>query len=195
MQPATRHRIGDFDLTIVSDGTFWLDGGAVMGLVPRVLWEPVVGKENIDAEHRIPLALNCMVLRRGADVLIVDTGFGNKLTGAMRERSYPGDYGHLLDNLAAIGIAPADVTAVANTHLHADHCGWNTTRGDDGVLRPTFANARYFVQAGEFETAQHPNERTRGTYFADNFLPLQQAGQLELVRNEHEIMPGVHFLP
>jgi len=171
-----------------------LDGGAVFGIVPRVLWEPVVGPENIDREHRIPLGLNCMLVRRGDHVLLVETGLGNKLQGAMREKVFPGDYGYLLERLRRLGIGPEDVTAVANTHLHADHCGWNTVYRD-GRLVPTFPRARYFVQAGEWEAARHPNERTRATYLAENFAPIEESGQLELVAGEAEIIPGVHFLP
>lgn len=191
---AASYRVGEFDIAVVSDGHIRLDGGAVFGLVPRVLWEPVVGSDLIDAEHRIPLALNCMLVRRGDDVMLVETGMGSKLTGAMRERIFPGDYGHLPDELAALGVAPGDVTHVVNTHLHADHCGWNTV-ARDGAVVPTFPNARYFVQAGEYEAAHHPNERTRGTYFADNFAPLAESGQLELVDGERELAPGVTFLP
>ena len=194
MQPAARYRLGEFDVAVVSDGYFKLDGGAVFGLVPRVLWEPVIGRENVDDEHRIELGLNCLLVRRGDDVLLIETGMGAKLTGALRERIFPGDYGHLLESLAALGVVPADVTAVVNTHLHADHCGWNTSR-DAAGLRPTFPNARYFVQAGEYESACHPNERTQATYLAENFQPLESSGQLELVSGERELIPGVHFLP
>jgi len=97
-------------------------------------------------------------------------------------------------SIEALGIAPEDVTAVANTHLHADHCGGNTVREGDRVV-PAFPNARYYVQAGEYAVAMHPNERTRGTYFADNFAPLEASGQLELVTGEQELVDGVHFLP
>jgi glyoxylase-like metal-dependent hydrolase (beta-lactamase superfamily II) len=187
--------VGEIDIAVISDGVMRLDGGAVMGLIPRVLWEPIIGRENIDDEYRIPLGLNCMVVRSQGQVLVVDTGLGNKLTGAVRQRSYPGDYGHLLEELSGIGLEPEDVTAVANTHLHADHCGWNTVRDPEGQVRPTFPNARYFVQAGEYEAATHPNERTRGTYFAENFVPLLEAGQLELVTGERQIIPGVLFWP
>lgn len=191
---AAHYRVGSIDVAIISDGEFRLDGGAVFGLVPRVLWEPVVGSENIDAEHRVPLGLNCMVVRFRDHVLVADTGFGQKIQGTKNERAYPGDYGHLVAELAALGIAPKDVTTVANTHLHADHCGGNT-KVDGERVAPAFPNARYFVQAGEYEDATHTNERTRGTYFAENFEPLMAAGQLELVDGEHELIPGVTFLP
>ncbi len=194
MHEPARYTVGDFEIAIVSDGYIKLDGGAVFGLVPRVLWEPVIGKENIDEEHRITLGLNCMVVRRGDDVVLVETGMGNKLHGAMRERIFPGDYGYLLESLAKLGLRPEDVTAVANTHLHADHCGWNTVI-KDGEVVPAFPNARYYIQAGEYEVARNPNERTKSTYLAENFEPLERSGQLELVSGEQQIIPGLHFLP
>ncbi len=193
MQAPVRYTVGNLEIAVISDGYFKLDAGAVMGLIPRVMWEPILGKENIDAEHRMRLGLNCMVVRSGDDVLLVDTGIGNKMPETARERSFPGESGQLLDSLAALGLTPADITVVANTHLHADHCGWNTVRDADGTLRPTFPNARYYIQAGEYEAATHPNERTRGTYFADNFEPLRASGQLELVDGEVELMPGARF--
>jgi glyoxylase-like metal-dependent hydrolase (beta-lactamase superfamily II) len=191
-QPRT-YRIGDFDIAIISDGFMRLDAGAVMGVIPRVMWEPIIGRENIDSEHRMELGLNCMLVRRGDDVLLVDTGLGNKHEGAVRERMFPGDHGHLLDRIGELGLSPGDITAVANTHLHADHCGWNTVRAG-AALVPTFAGARYFMEAGEFDAAAHPNERTKGTYFAENFQPLAESGQLELLNGEKEILPGVHFI-
>ena len=193
MYTPVRYTVGELDIAVICDGYMKLDAGAVMGLIPRMLWEPIIGKENIDAEHRMRLSLNCMVVRSGDEVLLVDTGIGNKLEGAMRERAFPGEHGLLLEGLSALGLAPEDITVVANTHLHADHCGWNTVRDESGELRPTFPNARYFIQKGEYETASHPNERTRGTYFAENFEPLAASGQLELVEGETELMPGARF--
>ena len=181
------------DIAVICDGYIKLDAGAVMGLIPRVMWEPVIGRENLDAEHRMRLSLNCMVVRSGKEILLVDTGIGNKLEGAVRDRAFPGEHGLLMKGLESIGLTPEDITVVANTHLHADHCGWNTVRGDDGVLRATFPNARYFIQKGEFEVASHPNDRTKGTYFAENFEPLVDSGQLNLVEGEVELMPGARF--
>lgn len=181
------------DIAVICDGYIKLDAGAVMGLIPRVMWEPVIGRENLDAEHRMKLSLNCVVVRSGKEILLVDTGIGNKLEGALRDRAFPGEHGLLMRGLESIGLTPEDITVVANTHLHADHCGWNTVRGDDGVLRATFPNARYFIQKGEFEVASHPNDRTKGTYFAENFEPLVDSGQLNLVDGEVELMPGARF--
>lgn len=195
MSRSANYTVGDLEISVVSDGEFRLDGGAVFGIIPRTMWEPVVGRENIDEQYRIPMGLNCMVVRSGSEVLVVDTGMGTKLTGVHRERTFPGEYGHLLDELSALGIERGDVTAVANTHLHADHCGWNTMHDASGNVVPTFPNARYFVQRGEYESAMHPNERTRGTYFAENVEPLKAAGLLELVEGETDIIRDARFMP
>jgi glyoxylase-like metal-dependent hydrolase (beta-lactamase superfamily II) len=191
MQGPARYRVGDFDLAVISDGYIELDAGAVFGLIPRIMWEPIVGPESINEQYRIPLGLNCVVVRRGDEVLLIETGMGTKHTDA---RAFPGDYGHLLKSLEGLDLRPEDVTAVANTHLHADHCGWNTVLREGEVV-PTFPRARYFIQQKEWDVALHPNERTRGTYFADNFEPLARTGQLELVDGDREIAAGVHFLP
>jgi glyoxylase-like metal-dependent hydrolase (beta-lactamase superfamily II) len=194
METPRRYQVGGIEIAVISDGYIRMDGGAVFGLVPRVMWEPIIGMENIDNQHRVYQGLNCMVVRSGSDVLLVETGMGDKLSGAAREKIFPGEYGDLLASLGQLGIEPGDVTAVANTHLHADHCGWNTTRRGEEIV-PTFPNARYYVQKGEYEAATHPNERTKGSYFPENFTPLKESGQLELVEGERQIVPGVHFLP
>ena len=191
---AAQYQVGDFEISIISDGYLRLDGGAIFGLIPRVLWEPVIGSENIDDEYRIPLGLNCMVVRHHNEILLIETGMGNKHDEQTRNKIFPGEYGHLIEELEAIGITRKDVTAVANTHLHTDHCGWNTIR-EKGELLPTFPNARYFVQAGEYKAAMEPNDRTRATYLQENFEPLKKSGQLTLVEGENTIIPNVTFLP
>lgn len=194
MRELVRYDIGDIQVTVVSDGEVRLDAGAVFGLVPRVMWEPIVGRENLDDEHRITMGLNCLLVRSGDDLLLVETGMGNKLVGSLREKVFPGEYGTLMEAMLAAGVRASDVTAVANTHLHADHCGWNTVKDYDR-LRPTFPNARYYIDAGEYEAAMNPNERTKATYLRENFEPLEKAGQLDLIEGETEIVPGVRFIP
>jgi len=155
---------------------------------------PILGPDALDGDHRLKLALNCTLLRRGDEITLIDTGMGDKHDRRVKERLFPGDYGYLLDALSGLGISPSDVTSVINTHLHADHCGWNTVRRDE-LLKPTFPNARYCVQTREFESASAPNERTRGTYFPENFEPLESSGRLELIDGERPIATGIHFLP
>jgi glyoxylase-like metal-dependent hydrolase (beta-lactamase superfamily II) len=185
-------RLSDVEIRVISDGSFLQDAGTLFGVVPKVMWERVTPELN--ERNQIPLALNCLLIRGRGQTVLVETGMGNKLDQRQRTTIFPGDYGHLLNDLAAAGVQPEDVTCVVNTHLHADHCGWNTvSRG--GRLVPTFPNARYFVQRGEYEVAMHPNERTRATYLGENFAPLLEAGQLNLIDGEEQVTPEVRFLP
>ena len=94
---------------------------------------------------------------------------------------------------ATTGFDPDDIDIVINTHLHFDHCGGNTRIEKDKVV-PTFPNARYVVQRGEFEHAKHPTERDRASYIPENYVPLEAAGQLSLLEGDREIAPGVELI-
>ncbi|MBI4571251.1 MAG: MBL fold metallo-hydrolase [Chloroflexi bacterium] len=182
------HRLGSLDLQILSDGAFYQDAGAVFGVVPRVMWERIA-RPALDGEHRMSLALNSLLVRSHGTLVLIETGVGDK-EGHRRQAS-PAAEGTLLAALNAAGVRPEEIDVVVNTHLHADHCGWNTRAAGDGRLAPTFPRARYLIQRGEWEAAIHPNERTRATYLADNLLPLEEAGVLELVDGELAVTPEV----
>jgi glyoxylase-like metal-dependent hydrolase (beta-lactamase superfamily II) len=184
-------RLGDLDLLIVSDGTIRQDAGATFGLVPRLMWERYTPE--LDDKHRIPVGLNSLVIRLAGKSILIDTGVGTKETRAPGAMVIEGS-GRLLASLAAAGVQPTDIDIVVNTHLHFDHCGGNTAH-EDGVPVPAFPRARYFIQKGEWEAASHANERTRGTYLAENFEPIGDARQVELVSGEVELARGVRIVP
>src|SRR5581483_5800369 len=142
-------RLGSFELEVVSDGTFALDGGAMFGVVPRVLWERRMAA---DAQHRVRLGLNCLLIRTGRDNILVDTGIGAKWDERERSRYGIAHETALLDELAKHGLAAEDITVVINTPLHFDHAGTNTVERE-GRITPTFSRARYVVQRGEFAHA------------------------------------------
>ena len=180
-------RLGAFDLHIVSDGTFALDGGQMFGVVPKPLWEKQLAA---DARNRVRLALNCLLVRTGTHNVLIETGIGDKF-----DRKHSDIYGiekntHLLAELAKRALKPEDIHIVINTHLHFDHCGWNTRREDSRVI-PTFPRARYFVQRGEWEHAFQPSERDRASYVAEFFEVTEK--QTELVEGDAEIIPGVRL--
>ncbi|MDL1896935.1 MBL fold metallo-hydrolase [Anaerolineae bacterium CFX7] len=163
-------RLGNVELFVVSDGFVRMDGGGMFGVVPRVLWEKVLAPDEF---NRVKTALNCLVIVTRDKTILVDTGLGAKLT-AKQERNFARKGGaKLLVNLARIGFLPEDIDLVVNTHLHADHAGGNTYRAGQDIL-PTFPNAEYWIQRQEFLDASFPNERTRATYFADNFIALER---------------------
>ena len=178
------YRVGGRDITVLSDGVIWLDAGAVFGLVPKIMWSRVTGETN--ERNQIPLALNCLLLESDGKTILIETGQGDKDFEQTRSRGWEPEHGALLDDLARNGVQPADVDIVINTHLHNDHTGWNTVeRG--GRLRPTFPNARYWIQRGEWDEAMQPNERTRATYLPQNLLPVAEADQLEFIEGETRV--------
>jgi len=182
---------GSMELFIVSDGFFRLDGGAMFGVVPKPLWERRVAA---DERNRITLGLNCLLVRAAGKTLVVETGTGEKVDAKL-EDIYGIDHSvTLLDSLREAGVAPEDVDIVVNTHLHFDHCGWNTRLGTDGKPVPTFPRARYYVQRGELEHARQPTERDRASYWPENFEPMAASEQWMLVEGDEEIIPGVELV-
>ena len=182
--PSPKYHVGERTITVVSDGTVWLDAGAVFGLVPKVMWSRVTGDAN--EKNQIPLGLNCLLLESDGKTVLIETGQGDKDFELLRSRGEEPEHGRLLEELAANGVQPEDVEIVINTHLHADHCGWNTRYAGE-ALTPTFPNARYYIQRGEWLQATHPNERTRATYLAENLDPVAAADRIEFIEGETQI--------
>jgi len=179
-------------LTTLSDGQFRLDGGAMFGVVPRVLWEQ---SNPADALNRILLGLNCLLVEGDGFKALIDTGLGDKESDRFNERFGLLRTESLFDVMARRGIAPESITHVINTHLHFDHCGGNTRLDAKGEAVPSFPEARYIVQRGEWDDALHPGERSRASYLKRNFLPIEASGQRDLVAGEREILPGIHLMP
>ncbi|RRA48532.1 MBL fold metallo-hydrolase [Acidipila sp. EB88] len=187
-----RYRLGpETELLVLSDGTAHFDGGAMFGVVPKALWGRVVAS---DAENRVVLGLNTVVVRTAAHTVVIETGFGEKLPP--KAAAITGAQARLLHAFAAAGVEPASVDMVINSHLHWDHCGWNTrfVEGGQGVV-PTFPNARYFAHAGEVAHGRAQHERDRISYLADNYEPLLATGQMTALDvaegEERELAPGI----
>jgi glyoxylase-like metal-dependent hydrolase (beta-lactamase superfamily II) len=180
-----RITLGDVEITHVHDGTYYLDGGAFFGVVPKVLWQR---RLPADEMNRISGAMNSLLVRAGKYTVLVETGMGNKLPEKAKQIYCPQE--KLLENLAADGFHPEQIDIVINTHLHFDHCGWNTVCRN-GQVEPTFPNARYYVQEGEWQHAVRQLERDRVSYISDNYDPLVRSGQMQLLQGDQEIVPGI----
>jgi glyoxylase-like metal-dependent hydrolase (beta-lactamase superfamily II) len=182
------HRItlGDFELSIFSDGTYLLDGGAFFGVVPKVMWSKKVAA---DERNYCTAGLNSLLIRTGTETVLVETGMGNKLSERMRK--FYGQPAQLLNNLAAGGIAPEDIDIVINSHLHFDHCGWNTVRDKNGKIVPTFPRAKYYAPLGEWEYARRPSERDAISFIPENYDPLVESGRMTLLKGGEQIVPGI----
>ncbi len=180
-----RLTLGDFELTIVSDGTYYLDGGAFFGIIPKAMWEK---KVKADERNRVVTGLNSVLIRGGKKTVLIETGIGNKVPEKTARIYCP--QAKLLENLHAAGAAPEEIDVVINTHLHFDHCGWNTVRQGDSV-HATFPNASYYVQEGEWRHGVEQHIRDRVSYISDNYDPLIKNGQMHLLNGNDQILPGI----
>src|SRR6201984_3195021 len=181
-----RLTLGDFELSAFSDGIYPLDGGAFFGVIPKVMWSKKVAA---DERNYVTAGLNSLLIRTGKQTVLVETGMGNKLSDRMRK--FYGQPAKLLENLSAAGIAPEDIDIVINSHLHFDHCGWNTVRDQNGRIVPTFPRAKYFAPEGEWQYARKPSERDAISYIPENYDPLVASGQMTLLKGGEEIVPGI----
>src|ERR1035438_10168641 len=185
-EPMHRLTLGDFELSVFSDGTYPLDGGAFFGVVPKVMWSRKMGA---DEKNYVTAGLNSLLIRTGKQTVLVETGMGNKLSSRMAK--FYGQPAQLLDNLAAGGVAPEDIDIVINSHLHFDHCGWNTVRDANGKFVATFPRAKYYAPEGEWQYARHPSERDSISFISENYDLLVESGQMTLLKGGEEIVPGI----
>lgn len=179
-------KFGKFDIVPVTDGKFKLDGGAMFGIVPKVLWN----KTNpSDDRNRILLALNCLLIRTNDLTVLVETGIGEKFDEKNRD-IYGVDRTNTLDSgLAGMGLSRQDIDAVILTHLHFDHAGGNTVTEPNGEAVSAFPRAKFFIQRGEWEDAVSPSVRSRASYLPENFLPIRP--QVHFLEGDTEIFPGI----
>ncbi len=183
----------DTEILVLSDGVARFDGGAMFGVVPKTLWSRVTAA---DDENRIAVGLNTAVVRTktstGVRTVVIETGFGEKLPPKLA--AIYGVQARLPEAFAAAGIPLASVNTVINTHLHWDHCGWNT-RFFDGGVRATFPHAQYFAHAGEIRHGRAQLERDGISYVANNYEPLLASGQMQPLSvregEVYELAPGI----
>jgi glyoxylase-like metal-dependent hydrolase (beta-lactamase superfamily II) len=183
-----QRRIGRAQVYSLSDGRLRLDGGAMFGTVPRVLWQKLATP---DQENRITLRINPLLIQLNGKNILVETGMDDK-SGAKFESIFGIERDTtVFSGLATLGLQPNDIDLIINTHLHFDHAGRNTTTD----LRPSFPRARYLVQRQELADAMAPHERNRASYLAHNIEPIFDRGLFDLLDGASEIMPGLSVLP
>ena len=179
---------GEFTIVPLMDGTFRLDGGAMFGTVPKVLWQR---RAPADERNRISLGLRPLLVQRPGQTVLIDAGVGDKMS-AKEQDIYGLDRGAgLAGSLAAAGLTPGDIDLVIASHLHFDHAGGFTTRDASGRVVPTFPNATYVVRRGEWDDATHTHERNRASYMSDDFLPLAEQGVVRFIEGDGEVAPGI----
>lgn len=185
--------IGKFKIDAVETGIFGLDGGAMFGIVPKVLWSKTYHPG--DELNRIPLASRALLVRWDKRILLIEAGNGNKMNEKFRNIYNIDIKKSSLDfALLLFGIKPEDVTDVILTHLHFDHAGGSTTI-ENGKIAPTFPHARYYIQKDHLQWAKSPTEKDTASFIPDDYEPLITDGLLETLDGEGEIYPGIHVKP
>jgi len=177
---------------IIDTGFFKLDGGAMFGVVPKVLWN----KHNpADEKNLCSWAMRCLLIEDGEKLILVDTGMGNK-----QDDKFFGHYdlhgeATLHSSIAEKGFSPADITDVLLTHLHFDHVGGAVQFSRDGSrLEPTFANATYWSNEAHWQWATNPNPREKASFLKENILPLQESGQLRFIEDGQSPFAGISLI-
>jgi glyoxylase-like metal-dependent hydrolase (beta-lactamase superfamily II) len=183
-------KLGELEFWLLTDGTFRLDGGAMFGVIPKPMWERVSAP---DSRNRILMAMNSLLIRAAGKWILVETGAGDKWDAKRTDIYAFEGPPRLPETLAARGVPPDKIDIVINTHLHFDHCGWNT-RIVKGEAIPVFPNAKYIVQRGELEHAKSPSDRDRASYFPENFVPMEKSGQWSLLEGDSAVIPGIELI-
>ncbi len=185
-------KIGKYELSIINSGYFSLDGGAMFGIIPKSLWER---SNPADKENRIRLSTRNLLLRSSSKNILIDTGMGNKWDSkSLNIYSIDQSEYTLVNELAKVKLSPSDITDVILTHLHFDHSG-GSTKIENGKIIPVFGNAKYHVQKKNYEWALSPSDRDRGSYIKENFIPLYDAGVLNLIDGENIFDDEIEFIP
>jgi glyoxylase-like metal-dependent hydrolase (beta-lactamase superfamily II) len=185
--PNVRTQLGDIELVSLDAGQFPYDGGAMFGGVPKVIWATLLP---VDDQNRIILTLSPLLIRSNGRNFLVDVGYGSRHTKKdLKIWGFDPEI-TVVTALKDEGVAPSDIDTVILTHLHADHAAGSTSDGNGGLV-PTFPNARYVASRTEWEAANDPDERSRAAYRVDDFVPLEEAGVLDLVGDHADLGDGV----
>jgi glyoxylase-like metal-dependent hydrolase (beta-lactamase superfamily II) len=181
-------QLGDFEIHLLTAGGWHTDGGSLFGVVPKLLWEK---QKPADSDNLVRCACVAAVVRHRGRVVVCETGIGSKLNEKLARRYRVWEPDGLLTSLRSLGVRPEEVDLVVTTHLHWDHAGGLTTRTLNGGYGLTFPRARVVVQRSEWDFALAPDVRSRAAYFEEDLLPVAEAGLLEVVDGEAEVLPGL----
>ncbi len=178
-------------LTPIETGNLKLDGGAMFGVVPKVLWSKVYPA---DENNLCNWAMRCLLIEDGDKKILIDNGIGDKQDEKFLSHYYLNGDATLEDSLAKAGVSPGDITDVILTHMHFDHCGGSVRWNDDKTgYELAFPNATYWVSRAQFEWATNPNRREKASFLKENILPIEESGHLKVIENEGEHIPNIEF--
>lgn len=179
-------KIGNFDILLLKTGTFWLDGGSMFGVVPKKIWQKFI---ECDEENRIPMALNCFLLKGDDFLLLVECGIGDWWEEKYNE-IYKINFTNFKDLLSRFGIKKEEITDIFVSHLHFDHIGGSVEKAYDTLI-PVFPNAKIYVQKEEIEHSLNPNLKEKASYKREIINCLAFSGKFQIIDGDFEIKKGV----
>ncbi len=181
--------MNNMKLCPVNITNFKIDGGAMFGVVPKVLWEK---NYPADKNNLCNWALRSLLIDTGSRIVLIDNGFGEKQSGKFMSRFHLNQNRGLENALEDLGYSATDITDMLITHLHYDHCGGGVKYNSRGTgFELTFPNATYWVGLSQWESAMNPNSREKDSFLRENLMPMKESGQMELIDNDRELLPGV----
>lgn len=178
------------ELYKIETGNFMIDGGAMFGVVPKSLWEK---KYPANEKNLCNFSMRSLLIDTEGRKILIDAGVGNKQDEKFFRHYYLNGTHSLKDSLEKTGNSPDDITDVVLTHLHFDHCGGAVEYNKDNELKPTFINAKYWISRQQWDWAINPNQREKASFLQENFMPIKNNGQLEIIENDFELVPGVEL--
>lgn len=184
-------RFGKFEIFSIVENSFKIDGGAMYGVIPKIIWQKFSPP---DENNLVKLDINLLLIKTDGENILIDVGMGDVLSERQRKMFGVEASSSLEEHLSEHNLTPEDINLVLLTHLHADHAGGVIKLDKDGKKLPRFPNARYVVQLREWEEAMHPDERTSATYFTSSLKILEQEKLLELVDGEDEAAAGIRLI-
>ena len=185
-------KFGNFEIFSIVENSFKIDGGAMFGVVPKIIWEKLTLP---DEKNRVKLDLNLLLVKSENKNILIDAGMGDALSEKQKkiyDIEKPSD---MERKLSELDLTPEDIDLVILTHLHADHAGGVVKIDESGKKVCRFPNARHIVQIKEWNDAMSPDERTSATYFTENLKLLEESNLLELIEGKDEVAKGIKVTP
>ncbi|OQY05828.1 MAG: MBL fold metallo-hydrolase [Bacteroidetes bacterium 4572_117] len=177
------------DIYAIETGNFKLDGGAMFGVVPKVMWNKLYPA---DENNLCNWAMRCLLVVDGERKVLIDNGVGDKQSDKFFGHYYLNGSDTLEKSLAKLGYSASDITDVILTHLHFDHCGGSIKYNENNELVPAFPNAIFHTSKQQWEWATKPNRREKASFLKENLLPMLEHKKLHLFDNEHELFPNIY---
>jgi len=178
-------------LTPIETGNLKLDGGAMFGVVPKIMWQKVYPA---DENNLANWAMRCLLIEDGNRKILIDNGIGDKQDEKFLSHYYLNGDDTLENSLAKVGVKPDDITDMVLTHMHFDHCGGSVKWNHDKTgFDLAFPNATYWASTKQYLWATNPNRREKASFLKENILPIEESGHLKLIDEEGEYIPGINF--